>query len=409
MPKPWRLFPVVLRHWASERATVRQGFTALTICISVTLLAGVMLGAMEQLLEEQPGLLVLVPSAIGMRGAIFGALGARLGTGILTGQYEGRMERGSFTRQNIEAAALLTLFTAGLSAAVAWGTATVFGQDVIGLADLALVSVVGAVASSAVVLPVTLYLAKTAQSRSWDMDAIGGPVITAAADITALPALVLGVLLLLHPVSTAIVGVLGLAAAVAALVIGLRTHFPLLKRIVAESIPVLCYAAVMQVLAGTVLSTRLDTLFTDPALLVAIPPFLASGGALGGILSARLSSHLHLGLVEPARVPPRPALLEGSLTALFGVVGYATVGLLTFLAAGIFGFSSPGALSLVSVTVVGGLFAILLVFMVAYYAATASYHFGLDPDNYGIPIVTSSMDLLGIICLIIGIGIVGVG
>lgn len=399
----------VLGHWTAERTTVRQGLTALTICVSVTIVAGVVLGSMERLLEEQPGLLILVPSAIGMRGAIFGALGARLGTGILTGQYDGRTERGSFTRQNIEAAGLLTLFTAGLSALAAWGTATIFDLEVIGVANLALVSVVGAIASSALVLPATLLLAKTAESRSWDMDAIGTPIITAAADITALPALVLGVYTLLHPISTAILGAVGLLAAAAALIIGLRTRYTLLRRIVQESAPVLCYATVMQVLAGTVLSTRLDTLVTDPALLVAIPPFLASGGALGGILSARLSSRLHLGLLEPEKLPRGLALLEGSLTTLIGAAGYLTVGVLTLVAARLVGFPSPGTGDLLGSILLGGAFAVVLLFLVAYYAATASYRFGLDPDNYGIPIVSASMDLLGIICLVTGIAIIGIG
>jgi mgtE-like transporter len=403
-----RLARRVLRHWTAERTTVRQGLTALTICVSVTILAGVVLGAMERLLAEQPGLLILVPSAIGMRGAIFGALGARLGTGILTGQYDGRIERGSFTRQNIEAAALLTLFTAGLSALIAWGTATIFGLDVIGLADLTLVSIVGAIASSAAVLPATLLLAKTAESRSWDMDAVGTPIITAAGDITALPALVLGVYALVHPISTAILGTIGLVSAGAALFVGLRTRFALLRRIVQESAPVLCYAALTQVLAGTVLSTRLDTLVTDPALLVAIPPFLSAGGALGGILAARLSSRLHLGLLEPARVPQGLALLEGSITTLLGAAGYATVGVLTLAAARVIGFPSPGAGEVLGATLLGGAFAVVLLFLVAYYTATASYRFGLDPDNYGFPVVSASMDFLGIVCLVAGIALVGV-
>lgn len=405
---PWRVMTHVLRHWASERNLLRQGFTALGICISVTLVAGVMLGAMERLLEETPGLLVLVPSAIGMRGAIFGALGARLGTGILTGQYQGDFERGSFTRQNVEAAASLTVFTAGLTAAFAWGTAKMFGQDVIALPDLAFVSLLGAVLSSALVLPGVLLLARTAESRRWDMDAIGAPLISAAADITSLPALVVAVLLLLHPVSNLILGVLSLAAAVVALVGGYRTRFDLLRRVVRESTPVLIYAAVMQVLAGTVLSTRLDTLISDPALLVAIPPFIAASGALGGILSARLSSQLHLGLLSPARLPPAPALLEGTFTGLFGVAGYTTIGLLTALAAVIVGFSSPGTLALVGVTLIAGMLAIAMVFLVAFYVASASFHFGLDPDNYGFPTVAASMDFLGIVCLIVGIGVVGV-
>ena len=137
-----------------------------------------------------------------------------------------------------------------------------------------------------------------------DMDAIGTPVISATADISTLTG---AAARRAGPwatrSSTPVLGVLLIAAAIAATIYGVRHPSPLARRIVLESSPVLGYAAVMGVLAGTVLETRLDTLIDDPALLVAIPPFIASSGALGGILSARLSSQLHVGLLQPARVP----------------------------------------------------------------------------------------------------------
>ena len=39
---------------------------------------------------------------------------------------------------------------------------------------------------------------------------------------------------------------------------------------------------------------------------------------------------------------------------------------------------------------------------IAYYGAVATYRFGLDPDNHGIPLLTSLMDLAGTLCLILG-------
>jgi len=396
-------------HWSNERATLRQGVTALTICVTVTLFAGIILGAMEGVLAETPGLLVLVPSAIGMRGAIFGALAARLGTGMLTGQFTMTLRRGSFMAANIEAALVLSLVTAVATAGIAWGASALFGLETIDVLQLVIVSSVGALIASAVVLGVTLLLARTAEARSWDMDAIGTPVVSASADISTLPALLLGVMLL---GSTAVHIVLGgalIVAAVTAMVFGLRNPNPLTRRILQESIPVLAYAAVMGVLAGTVLETRLETLVSEPALLVAVPPFIASSGALGGILSARLSSHLHLGLIAPARAPGAQAALEGSLTLLLGVAGFTVVGLATWAGAALFGITAPPAWQLLIGVVAGGLLATALLFLVAYYSATASYRFGWDPDNSSIPIVTSSMDFLGILCLVIGISLVGFG
>lgn len=398
----------VLRHWLLEKRALRQGFLALGICTSVTLLAGMVLGGMESLLEDVPGLLVLIPSAIGMRGAIFGALGARLGTGMLTGQFTLTIERRSFTGQNVEAALLVSAATAGLSAVLARLVAGALGVATVTLWRLALISMVGAVLSSAAVLVVTLLLARTAERRSWDMDAVGTPIISATADISTLPALIVGTLLIGDDLVSTVAGAACLIGAAAAGITAVRNGGATARRVSREGLPVLGYASVMQVLAGVVLTQRLDALVTSPALLVAIPPFIAACGAIGGILSARLSSQLHLGLIDPLPVPGRPAVLEGTLTVLFGFFGFATVGLFTQVAATVVGFGSPGAAALAGITLTGGLLAVGVVFVVAYYAATASYRFGLDPDNVSIPVVTSTMDLLGILCLVVGITAIGV-
>jgi mgtE-like transporter len=399
----------VVAHWSNERATLRQGVSALTICITVELFAGILLGAMERVLASTPGLLVLVPAAIGMRGAIFSPLAARLGTGMLTGQFTTSLRRGSFTEANVEAALLLTMITAVSNAALAWAISGLFGLRTIDVLQLVIVSSVGAVAASVVVLAVTLALARTAQARSWDMDAIGTPVISAVADITTLPALLLGVLMLGDVVVHVVLGGLLTAIALAALVLALRNPSRLARRIVQESLPVLAYTGVMGILAGTVLETRLETLVRDPALLVAVPPFIALSGALGGILSARLSSRLHLGLLTPSRAPSGQVAPEASVMGLLAIAGFTLVGTTTWIAAMVFDIAAPSAWQLVVGLLSGGLIATGLLFLVAYYAATASFRFGLDPDNSSIPIVSSSMDFLGILCLVAGISVVGLG
>ena len=45
---------------------------------------------------------------------------------------------------------------------------------------------------------------------------------------------------------------------------------------------------------------------------------------------------------------------------------------------------------------------------VGYYAATTTFRFGLDPDNHTIPLVTSGMDLMGVICLVVALTVFGV-
>ena len=62
-----------------------------------------------------------------------------------------------------------------------------------------------------------------------------------------------------------------------------------------------------------------------------------------------------------------------------------------------------GTVWLVGVALVGGMLATLFVVVVAYYATLVAVRLGLDPDTYGIPLVTSSLDFVGAFTLIFAI------
>lgn len=70
--------------------------------------------------------------------------------------------------------------------------------------------------------------------------------------------------------------------------------------------------------------------------------------------------------------------------------------------------ASPGPLAMVGVALVGGLLATTCSAFVAYYGAVVSFRAGIDPDNVGIPLVTSSIDLAGSLSFIIAVALLGV-
>ena len=43
-----------------------------------------------------------------------------------------------------------------------------------------------------------------------------------------------------------------------------------------------------------------------------------------------------------------------------------------------------------------------------YYLAVVTSRFGLDPDNHGVPIITSVMDLAGVACVLFVMSLLGV-
>ena len=65
----------------------RQSLVSLCLNSSTSLLAGAVLGSITGTFERLPGLLVLVPAAIGLRGNVFSSLGNRLSTSIHVGTF----------------------------------------------------------------------------------------------------------------------------------------------------------------------------------------------------------------------------------------------------------------------------------------------------------------------------------
>ena len=91
-----------------------------------------------------------------------------------------------------------------------------------------------------------------------------------------------------------------------------------------ETVVVLCSCSDSEAarrIANALVEKRLAAFTTLPALLVLVPPFLEDTGALGGILASRLSSKLHLGLIEPTPRPQRAAWADFRLIAIFAGFG----------------------------------------------------------------------------------------
>ncbi|HVF76196.1 MAG TPA: magnesium transporter [Acidimicrobiales bacterium] len=393
-----------------DAAGAVQGLVALLVSSAGDLLAGLTLGAITHTLEALPGLLVLVPAAIGMRGNVFGALGSRLGTSIHAGTFRLSRRRDTVVGQNILASTALTLSISVALAVLAKVVAVGFGlADTISIADFVVISVVGGAMSSAVVLLITLGVAAGAVRFGWDMDTVAAPLVTAAGDVVTLPSLFLATYLVGLGPFTPSLAVILVVVCLVALAAALRSGLPVLRRIMRESVPVLLVAGTVDVVAGLTIEKRLESFLAFPALLVLVPPFLEDSGALGGILSSRLSSKLHLGIIEPHAVPQRAARRDVLLIFAFAVPVFFLVALAADLAASVVGLASPGAWRMVAISMLGGMVATCFAVLIAYYGAVATFRLGLDPDNHGIPLVTSSMDLLGAFALIMAIVVVGLG
>ena len=342
MLRSWRA--VIARFYAllrSDASGVRAGFVALLISSGGDLLAGLTLGSITGTLEALPGLLVLVPAAIGMRGNVFGAMGSRLSTAIHTGTFQLSRNPDTVVGQNLAASISLSLSISLVLAVLAKVISVGFGlENTISIADFVVISVVGGFLSSIVVMAITVAVATLSVRRDWDLDNVAAPIVTAAGDVITLPALFLATYLVGLAWVTPIVAALCAVAGIVALVASVRARRPILRRIARESVPVLVLAGTIDIVAGLTIEKRFSSFLVFPALLVLVPPFLEDSGALGGILSARVCTKLHLGTLQPGRWKLRAVADDILLVFLYAVPVFLLLGVSADIAAAVVGLKA---------------------------------------------------------------------
>lgn len=172
-----------------------------------------------------------------------------------------------------------------------------------------------------------------------------------------------------------------------------RTH-----RIVMTMFPLLIALSVLEMGSGYVLEALEATYLDNPTLLVLVPVMIGMGGNLGAILSSRLSTRLHLGVLE---FDIRDTVLWTNIIAILSLA--ATVFTLLALAAWLIGqfiTGSPMALSdLLVISLLSGMSLAVLAILLSLGATYVSYRLGLDPDDTTIPVVTNVADICGVLIL----------
>ncbi len=387
-------------YWRSEQRTLRQGFAALLISTLAALVAGITTAAILPTLKALPSLYLLLPASTGMRGTIFGAIGARLGTASAAGTFDPNWKRTGVLYQNVYTGIVTTFSSSLYLAVLARLAAVAFGYPSISFLQFVTISVVGGVLGSAVIMALTVLLSTIAHRRKYDLDTVSTPLVTAAGDMVTVPTLFLATFIARYPLANTITAWICIVVCLIVTARGFLTDLPYARRAIYEMVGVIVLTPILDVLAGTVVEPRLARFAEFPALIAIIAPLVSDAGAIGGIFASRISSKLHLGVLSPKGRPGRPAFLDASLVAVFGMIAFALVGTSGYLYS-LFVPQSPGAGVMIGGTLMAGALATLIAIVVGYLIAVISLRARLDPDNQSVPIITSVMDLAGVVCFLV--------
>ena len=391
---------------------IKESLIALLICAIGDLCAGLILGKMTFFLEAFPGLLVIIPGAIGMRGNIFGSFASRLSTSLHIGIISPKFKFSEYLNYNIFSSFVLTLILSLFLAIIAKVLCLILHQPSMSIIDFILISVIAGIISNLIMLPITMLVSFKSFEHGWDPDNITSPIIAAFGDLFTLPAIIASVFIL----QAMNFSYLFKDAVLAIMLIAVAVSFVYCYRlsdetntILRQSTPVLLLCSLLGGTAGAILNSAVETLLTNPSLLTLLPLFSGECGSLISILGARLSSGLHSGLVEPFRKPEGEAVHNFIICFILAIIVFPVIGLLAEGSSFALGVVGVGFDKIVEISTLSGLILVTIMVIIVYYVSVTSYNNNLDPDNIVIPISTSitdsisSLTLISVSLLILGV------
>lgn len=405
------------RHNLKENSkTIVESFVALLISVVTAVSAGLLLGKYQEVLLLLPGLIVLIPATLGMRGNLFAAMGSRLGSALHIGTLDRFSMKNTIVRDNIKANITLTIVMSVVLGAMAELLSRALGIESIGLFSFVLISFVGGVLSGLLLLAITFGTAIAAYKRGWDLDNIQAPLITALGDFVTIPFLLIAALIVqgvqIHFGYIFIISIVVMAIAILNLFVALvakpdKQGFSY-KFIVIQSLPVLVLGGFLDSLAGVVIETNIHAIVAIPILLVMLPAFLEEGGNIGNILASRLSTKLHMGTLDVNLQVGREVRTEFLISYFLAFLIFPITAVIAYYFGAALGIGGMTLLGMVVIMMVAGYILTTIAIIATFLISMLSFKYGLDPDNVTIPMITSLIDLLGVISLIVVLELFGV-
>ena len=380
-------------------SVIKESLIALLICAIGDLCAGVILGKMTFFLETFPGLLVVIPGAIGMRGNIFGSFASRLSTNLHIGIISPEFEFSEQLNYNIFASFVLTMVLSVFLAIIAKVLCILLHQPSMSIVDFMLICVVAGIISNLIMLPITMFVSFKSFEHGWDPDNITSPIIAAFGDLFTLPAIIAAIYVLRAIIFKEIILVVVLIAVACGFVYCYRLSYET-NTILKQSTPILLLCSLLGGAAGSILNSAVETLLTNPSLLTLLPLFSGESGSLISILGARLSSGLHSGLIEPFKKPEGESLHNFMISFILAIIIFPIIGVLAEGSSFALGLVGVGFDKIVQISTLSGIILVAIMVIVAYYVSITSYNNNLDPDNIVIPVSTSITDSISSLVLI---------
>jgi len=165
---------------------VKQSLPLLIACGLGGIVAGSTLSVMSEILQNIPGLIVVIPAIIALRGNISTAFGSRLGSAYHLGVIDAENMWNAELKQNILGSLVLSFLVSIMVGIIAYGTTVLFFKIYPDPFKLLSIVILAGIISAFILTFLTITIIFLVFKRGYDPDNITGPALATFGDIVTM-------------------------------------------------------------------------------------------------------------------------------------------------------------------------------------------------------------------------------
>jgi len=366
------------------RTAFRVSLPSLVVSLIIGFFGGTFLGKyLERIRRDYPGLLIILPGMMGLRGNVFSAMASRFSTMLYIGELEPSVKERKVL-ENVVIAMLLSLIPVSLL----WAIGVIRGIRYHAL-EILFIVVGSTILISLLLGYFTAGITILAFRRDVDPDSLAAPLVASMGDLLTIPTLI-GFVLLLESNVKLFWSLNGLSIVLLLVLWGISRVGPSEFREYRELFATITALAMLSLISGFALE-RFSGLIASTILLgFAYPSILSSFGNYGSIIAAKTSTKLNLGEIEGyfSREPFEEILALFLTTPVVGL-------LINLFGSGIAHLILRKGLELSFELILTYPFMALFIMLYAYSISYVLFRHNIDPDSVAIPLIANNSDIFG--------------
>ncbi len=374
------------------------------------ILAGAMVAASLGIFSREPWMIALYPGVLSIRGVIGGLFSGHLSTGLHLGTIQTSLF-GERTKRFCALWASIVVLT--FESSIFLGSlAMLFGVALLGLSVSSALPIFGTLIATmgmsiVAISPLTIAIAFSSFKRGLDPDIIVYPIESTMADIlvTLCYTTVLNVLFLKHG-GWIVVLTVCIVFMVIVLIISYKNRKEAdFTRTIRESTYMLFLVALTVNITGWVLSRISEVVGHKPEIYAIYPALIDTIGDVGAIVGSTATTKLALGTLRPSLRSIKHHRNQIAGVWLASIVMYALYAFISSL------YKVPISLSetlrFIGVLLGTNILAVSFMICISFSVAIITFHRGLDPDNFVIPVESSLADTVTTVSLLAMLSFLG--